>query len=102
MLSIKPGKRGILLAVRVMPRSSRNELAGVYGEAIKVRLTAPPVEGAANQALVEFIAELLRVRKAQIEIVAGQSSRDKTLCISGVDEAEVRARLCALLGSSAR
>lgn len=102
MLSIKPSKRGILLAVRVMPRSSRNELAGVYGEAIKVRLTAPPVEGAANQALVEFIAELLRVRKAQVEIVAGQSSRDKTLCISGVDEAEVRARLSALLGPSAR
>ncbi len=98
--TVHQGKRGIQFAVRVAPRSSRNGVAGVYGEAIKVRLTAPPVEGAANQALVEFIAAALGVPHSNVEIVAGHTGKNKVLSVSGLSEDEVRARLAALLSGT--
>jgi hypothetical protein len=71
--------------VRVQPRASRSEIAGEYGEALKVRLAAPPVDGAANDALVDLLAKELRVPKRDIRIVSGSSSRNKTIEISGSD-----------------
>lgn len=79
--------------VRVQPRASANELVGREGEAIKVRLTAPPVEGKANRALLEFLAERLGVSKRALAIVAGEGARNKVVEVEGLTEAEVDRRL---------
>jgi hypothetical protein len=72
---------GILLEVKVIPRSARNELAGTADGVLRIKLTAPPVDGSANRQLLEFLAELLGVRKSDMEIVKGLSSRNKTIRI---------------------
>lgn len=79
--------------VRVQPRASGNEIAGREGDAIKVRLTAPPVDGKANKALIDFLAERLGVSKSALAIVAGQSARNKVIEVVGLSEAEVARRL---------
>ena len=79
--------------MRVVPRASKNEIAGQVGDAIKVRLTAPPVEGKANEALIAFLAQELGLRKSQVEIVAGETSRNKVICVLGLSPAEVEERL---------
>ena len=90
---ITDAQQGAAFAVRVMPRASKNEIAGRVGDAIKVRLTAPPVEGKANKALIAFLAQELGVRKSQVEIVAGETSRNKVICVLGLSPAEVEERL---------
>ena len=80
---------GVTFAVRVVPRASRNEIVGVHGDALKVRLTAPPVEGKANEALIAFLAQWLDVRKSQVEIVAGATSRRKMIRVIGLSAQEV-------------
>ena len=80
----------VRFGVRVQPRSSRTEVAGVHAGALKVRLHAPPVDGAANEALVAFLAEALGVPRRQVRIVAGASSRAKVVEVEGVDVARVR------------
>jgi uncharacterized protein (TIGR00251 family) len=84
---------GVIFAVRVVPRASKNEIAGVHGDALKVRLTASPVEGRANEALIAFVAQRLGVRKSQVEIVAGATSRRKVIRVMGVSLQEVEERL---------
>lgn len=81
---------GVRLTVRVQPRASRDEIAGVYGDALKVRLMAPPVDGAANEALVSFLATTFGVPTRAITIVAGASSRTKIVELAGVTEDRVR------------
>jgi uncharacterized protein (TIGR00251 family) len=78
-------KDGIIIQVRVIPRSSKKQIAGVEGNAIKIKLTAPPVEGAANEQLIELLSEILNTKKGNIEILKGDSSRYKTVKIKGVD-----------------
>lgn len=80
------------LAVYVQPRASRNEVVGWHDGALKLRLTAPPVEGAANDALQRFVAELLGVPRRQVRLLSGQGSRRKLLQIDGVG-AEALARI---------
>ncbi|MEO5350713.1 MAG: DUF167 family protein [Magnetococcus sp. YQC-3] len=75
----------LLLEVRVQPRASRVRVLGLHGAAIKIALTAPPVEGAANQALCEWLADELRVAKGRITIVAGAHAREKRLRIESAD-----------------
>ena len=84
------GGGAVRFGVRVQPRSSRTEVAGVHAGALKVRLHAPPVDGAANEALVAFLAEALGVPRRQVRIVAGASSRAKVVEVEGVDVARVR------------
>ena len=84
---------GVTLRLRVQPKASRNAVALSPEGAIRVALTAPPVEGAANKALTEFVAKSLRVPKQAVTLVAGEKSRDKTIRISGLSETEVRSRL---------
>jgi uncharacterized protein (TIGR00251 family) len=84
---------GAAFPVRVVPRASKNEISGRHGDALKIRLTAPPVEGAANQALVEFLAEALGVHQNKIEILSGHASREKLVCVVGLTPQEVEARL---------
>ena len=77
------GDGGVLVDLMVQPRASRNELVGVQGEALKVRLTSPPVEGAANRLCGEFFAKLFGVAKGEVVLVGGERSRHKRLLIRG-------------------
>lgn len=92
-LRITEDQTGITFAVRVVPRARRNQISGLHGDALKVRLTAPPVEGAANAALLKFLADQLGIRSAAVEIVTGHSSRQKTVRVTGLPIDEVRQRL---------
>ena len=84
---------GTAFPVHVVPRASKNEIKGRHGDAIKIRLTSPPVEGAANAALIKFLADQLGVPARKLEIVSGASSRDKLVCVVGLTPAEVERRL---------
>jgi uncharacterized protein (TIGR00251 family) len=87
---VRDAERVVRVSVRVQPRASRDELAGRYGDAIKIRLTAPPVDGAANEALVRFLARTLDIPANAITIVSGASSRSKVVELAGVPEDRVR------------
>lgn len=88
-LTVRDGDGSVRFAVRVQPRASRSEIVGVHGDAMKVRLSAPPVDGAANEALVELIAEELGVGRRAVRIVSGESSRSKVVEVEGVTAAAV-------------
>jgi uncharacterized protein len=79
----------VVFAVRVAPRSSRNAIEGEYQGALKVRLTAPPVEDRANDALVRLLAERLNVPRSAVRIIAGGKSRTKRVEIAGISRAQV-------------
>ena len=83
----------VRIAVRVQPRASRTELAGTYGEALKIRIAAPPVEGAANKELIAFLSKRLGLSKSALQVVKGAQGRDKLVEIEGLSEQEVRERL---------
>jgi len=85
------------IRVRVIPRAAKTAISGWRGEALLVRLSAPPVEGAANEALVEYLARALSVPRRQISIVSGHKSRDKRVAIDGLTERDVAARVSAIL-----
>jgi uncharacterized protein (TIGR00251 family) len=89
--AVTAGDGVVRFRVHVQPRASKTEIAGVHGTALKVRLHAPPVDGAANDALVDFLAKQLRVPRRSVHIVAGQSSRGKMVEVEGVSPASVRA-----------
>jgi len=78
----------VTLAIRIQPRSSKNEIVVRSGAGLKIRLTAPPVDGAANEALVKFLADTLSIPKSHVEIVSGHTSRDKIVRIHGISKAE--------------
>ena len=88
---------GVSFAVRVIPRAGRTAIAGVRGDALVVRLAAPPVEGAANAALVNYLAERLDMPRRNIEIRSGHASRDKRVALAGIAAADAAARLFAIL-----
>lgn len=81
-VSAVPG--GVRLRVRVQPRASRTEVAGLHGGAVRIRLRASPVDGAANEALVRFLADALGVPRSAVTITAGMSGRSKTVIAAGV------------------
>jgi uncharacterized protein (TIGR00251 family) len=81
------------LAVQIQPRASRNAVAGWVGEALKIRLTAPPVEGAANEACLAFLADLLDLSQSRLEILRGDRSRHKVIRITGLTQDEVHEKL---------
>jgi uncharacterized protein (TIGR00251 family) len=91
MLQILENQTGgtISLRVRVQPRASKDEIAGEMGGALKVRLQAPAVEERANEALVEFLAQLLKRPKAAVRILSGERSRTKRIEINGVTRQQV-------------
>lgn len=92
------GKRGAALAVRVTPRARKNEISEILEDGtIKIRLTAPPVEGKANQALIEFLSEILDVPARKIEIVAGETGRDKLVTVLDLDADTLNQRIADLL-----
>ena len=83
----------VILRVRVQPKASRNALCLEPDGRIRVALTSPPIEGAANKALTKFMAKQLKVAHGAVRLVSGEKSREKSLHISGLTAAEVRARL---------
>lgn len=90
---ISAGGRGVILNIHAVPRSSRNAAQGLHGDALKVRLQAPPVEGRANEALVRFLAETLDIPRRQVTILAGAAGRRKRVLVEGLGEADIRSRL---------
>jgi uncharacterized protein (TIGR00251 family) len=93
MVRIEMRSGVVLFEVRVQPRASRSEVAGTHGEAIKIRLAAPPVEGLANAELVAFLAKQLGVSKSAVRIVKGERGRDKVVEVEGISRADVQALL---------
>lgn len=87
----------MILSVRVIPRSARSKIDGRRGDAILVRLAAPPVEGAANEALIELLSREFHLPKRQITIVSGAASRNKRVEITGVPDADIQVRLSDIL-----
>lgn len=81
---------GVVIKIKVQPRASKSRIAGVLGDAIKVTLTAPPVDGAANAACVEFFAALMEVPKNRVEIISGHTGRTKLLKIYGINSEQVK------------
>lgn len=91
--TVRDTAQGAQFALRVQPRASRNAIAGVLGEAVKLAITAPPVDGKANQAVVEYLAELFQVSKSSIAIVSGETGRNKLIAVRGLNADQVRRAL---------
>ncbi len=87
MSSLRVTERGasVRFSVRVQPRAARSEIVGLHGDALKVRLAAAPAEGAANEALIDLLADALGIARRAVRIVAGATSRGKIVEVDGVD-----------------
>jgi uncharacterized protein (TIGR00251 family) len=94
MSAIREDASGTSIQVRVHPRSKKNAITGELGDALRVSLTTPPVEGRANEACIEFFAKLLKVPRSSVTIASGQASRNKVIRVAGVTGQYVRDRLC--------
>lgn len=92
-LSVTEEKEGCTFRVRVIPRGRRDQVVGLYGDALKVRLAAPPERGKANRALQKLLADLLGISPSAVEIISGHTSRQKLVNVKGVSVAAVRALL---------
>ena len=90
MISIKENDGSVDFSVRVIPRASRSEVVGELEGAVKVRLTSPPVDGAANAELIKLLAKTLRVSRSSVEIVSGETSKTKRLTVTGVTAGQLR------------
>src|ERR1700686_4810785 len=93
MLKLTPQEGAVIFPVRVQPRASKDEIAGVMDGALKVRLQAPAMEDRANEALCEYLAEVLKTPKAAVRILSGHHSRSKRVEVRGVTEQQVLALL---------
>jgi uncharacterized protein (TIGR00251 family) len=91
MLEMQEREGSVIFSVRVQPRASKDEIAGEMGGALKVRLRAPAVEGRANEALVEFLAKLLKRPWSAVRILSGERSRTKRIEINGVTQQQILA-----------
>jgi len=93
MIVVRDTPSGATFAVKVHPRARKDAITGEAGDALKVALTAPPVDGKANEACVRFFAELLNVPRSSVTIAAGETSRNKVIRIAGLSAEEVKRRL---------
>jgi uncharacterized protein (TIGR00251 family) len=84
---------GVLLSIKVQPRASKNEIGETLGNELKIKVTAPPVDSAANEALLKFLAETLGCGKSAVQLVRGQTSRHKLVRVAGVSAEQVAQRL---------
>jgi uncharacterized protein (TIGR00251 family) len=90
MISIKENDGSVEFTVRVIPRASRSEIVGELEGAVKVRLTSPPVDGAANAELIRMLAKTLRLSRSNVEIISGETTKTKRIRITGVTAEAVR------------
>jgi hypothetical protein len=86
---IKETENGVILRIHVVPKSAKSEISGVQDDALKLKITSPPVEGKANEACIKFLSDILGVRKAQVKIVSGHKSRKKTIAIEGIGKKDI-------------
>lgn len=93
MIPIRETAAGVTFAVKVHPHARKNAVTGELRDALKLSLTAPPIEGRANQACVEFLAKLLKVSRSSVTIASGESSRTKVIRVQGLSAVEVKERL---------
>jgi hypothetical protein len=96
MIPLRETETGVVFRIRVVPRASRREPVGIQDDALKLRITAPPVEGKANRECIRMVAELFGVKKARVAIIAGHASRTKTVAVEGVKAKEIAALIAAL------
>ncbi len=87
----------LVLKLYIQPRASKNQLVGLHGDALKLRLTTPPVDGKANKALLVFLSKIFKVSQSSFSIKSGKQGRRKVICIDGVGEQYVRDVLTRLL-----
>ena len=92
-MSARDSEHGVLLTVHVQPNASRTECVGVHGDAIKIRVAARPIQGAANEELIRFIADRCSLARAQVKIQGGGETRRKRLCVRGLTAMQLMARL---------
>ena len=97
MIPIRDTPSGATFQVKVHPRARKNAITGVVGEALKLALTAPPVEGRANEACIVYLAEFLNVARSSVTIAAGESSRQKLIRVAGMQAAQVEEKLRPVL-----
>jgi len=93
MFAINEHGKGVTFAIKVHPRAKKNAITGELGDALKVSITTPPIEGRANEACIEFFAKLLKVPRSSVTIASGQTSRNKVIRVAGVSTQYVRDRL---------
>lgn len=84
---------GAVLSLRLIPRAAKNAIQGEHGDALKIRLCAPPVDGAANAALIEFLSDTLSLPRARIRLLSGHTSRTKRVLLAGMKAGEIRERM---------
>jgi uncharacterized protein (TIGR00251 family) len=93
MVLLRESKKGLTFDIQVIPHASRAEIAGVQEGAFKVKVTAPPVEGAANEACIKLLADKLGLKKSQIKISSGAKSRKKTVMIKDISKEELQIKI---------
>jgi uncharacterized protein (TIGR00251 family) len=93
MIELKESPDGTTFAVKIHPRAKKNAITGEVGDTLKLAIIAPPVDGKANQACIDFFAKLLKVSRSSVTIAAGHASRNKVICVAGLSADEVRSRL---------
>ena len=93
MIPLCESADGVTFAIKVHPRARKNSITGELGDALKLSITSPPIDGRANQACIEFLAKLLKVPRSSVTIASGQSSRDKVVRVVGLSADEVRQRI---------
>jgi uncharacterized protein (TIGR00251 family) len=89
LLQVREENGSVYFKVRIIPRASREGVVGLYEDALKIRLTAAPVDGKANEACRAFLAKILSVSRAQVEIISGHTNRNKVIKVSGVNTEEI-------------
>lgn len=95
MIPLQESAAGTTFAIKVHPRARKNAITGTVGDALKLSLTAPPVDGKANQAVIEFFADFFQISRASITIASGETSRLKTIRVSGIGAESIRQRLAS-------
>ena len=103
MVAIHESSGGVTFAVKVHPRAKKNAITGELGDALKISLTAPPIDGRANEACIDYFAKLLKVPRSSITIASGQTSRRKTIHVAGLSAEEASQKLVSdsgILGES--
>jgi uncharacterized protein (TIGR00251 family) len=93
VIAVHETAEGVSFAVKVQPRARRNAIVGELGNALKIVLTAPPVDGKANEACIEFFADALDLARSSITIASGHAGRNKVIRVTGITAAELRKRL---------
>src|SRR6478735_7489308 len=99
MIPVAESAKGVSFSIKVHPRARKNAITGTVGDALKLALTAPPVEGKANQAVIEFFADLFAIPRSSVTIASGETSRNKVIRIAGLSKAVAEQKLAENLKS---